>query len=129
MSTEFQWEGHNIQIVCQPMPKYLWMATETVAKVDDREVCRGGGFGFTDKIRGKFGNNDLSHELALELKMDVVTLVSVPYKLQIDENVISEGRLRIDNWPLFFIPTIVILGVCCSATVVLLLTAVNNLPR
>ncbi len=129
MSTEFQWEGHDIQIISQPIPKYLWMATETVAKVDGKEIGRGGGFGFTDKIRGKFGNNNPPHELALELKMDLVTLVSVPYKLQIDQNVISEGRLRIDNWPLFFIPTIVILGICCLSTVALLLMTVYNLPR
>ena len=48
MDTEFQWEGHNIQINCLPALKYLWMATETIVRVDDIEIGRAGGFWFTD---------------------------------------------------------------------------------
>lgn len=128
MGTEFQWEGHSIQINSQPMLKYLWMATETVVKVDGVEIGRVGGFRFTEKINGTFINNDRPRELILEMKVDLITLISIPYKLQIDGNVISQGRLKINDWILFLVPiAIFTICVCCFATMALFFVAANNL--
>ena len=108
MGTVFQWKGHNILIQSQPSLKYLWLATETVVKVDGVEIGHSGGFGFTEKIIGNFLNNNHSSELIFEMKMDLITLVSIPYKLQINRRVISQGRLKIENWLLFFVPVAIL---------------------
>lgn len=130
MDTEFQWEGHNIQINCLPKLKYLWMATETTVRVDDVEIGRVGGFRFTDRISGKFSHHGHPSELVLEMKVDIITVASVPYTLTIDGNVISQGRLKIKNWPLFFVPTAITSAcICCAATVILFFMLANNLPK
>ncbi len=122
MDTEFHWESHNIKIDSQPGLKYLWMATETVVKVDDVEISRVGGFRFTDRITGKFIHNDHACEFVLAMKVDLITLVSVPYEFQIDGNIISQGRLKIKNWPLAFVtPAIFAACVCCPMVFVLFL--------
>jgi len=127
MGTEFQWEGHNISIDSQPALKYLWFATETIIKVDGAEIARYGGFRFTEKITGKFPHNNSSSELALEIKVDLITLVSVPYKLEIDGNMVSQGRLKINNWILFLVPTILLIAcICCFAATFIYLSAIGN---
>ena len=110
MSTKLQWNGHNIQINLIPSPKYLWFASETILLVDGIEVARSGGFKLSSKIISKFLDKDRSVEICLELKSDIVTLVSVPYKLQIDGDTIAQGRADIDNW----ISTLVIAVMICS---------------
>ncbi len=127
MSTEVQWEGHNISIRSQPAIKYLWLAAETVVMIDGVEIARSGGFRFNEKLVEKFPHNNSSSELALEIKVDLITLVSVPYKLEIDDNVISQGRLKIDNWILFFVPTILLIAcLCCSIATFIYLSALGN---
>ena len=116
MSTIFQWEGHRILVHTQPAPKYLWLATETIVSVDGVEVGRSGGFGFSETLGGRFSHNDHASELVLEMKTDLVTLVSIPYTLFVDKEVISQGRLEIDDWILFLVPTILLTSVCCSLT-------------
>ena len=127
MSTEVQWEGHNISIRSQPEIKYLWLATETVVMVDDVEIGRSGGFRFNENFVEKFPHNNSFSELALEIKVDLITLVSVPYILKIDGDVISQGRLRIDNWILFFVPTILLIAcLCCSVATFIYFSALGN---
>jgi hypothetical protein len=127
MSTTFQWEGHNIHIHTQPAPKYLWLATETVVKVDGEEIGHSGGFGFTETLTGTFPHKDHSSELVLEMKVDLITLVSIPYKLEIDGEIISQGRLEINDWPLVFVPTALLTGgLCCPITVFLSRIFLNN---
>lgn len=120
MSTEFQWEGHSIIIHTQPSSKYLWMATETVARVDGIEIGRSGGFGFTETLIGTFPHGDRSSELALELKVDLITFASIPYKLAVDGEVISQGRLQIDDWILFLLPIIPLASCLCCLTTILI---------
>jgi len=130
MDTEFQWEGHNIQINCMPALKYLWMATETIVRVDDVEIGRAGGFRFTDKISGNFNNHGHPSELVLEMKVDIITLASVPYTLTINGNLISQGRLKINNWPLFFAPTAIISAcACCPGAMIIFFMLANNSPK
>ena len=127
METEFQWEGHSISINSQPALKYLWFATETVVKVDGVEIGRSGGFRFTEKLIGQFPHNNNSSELALEMKADLITLVSIPYKLEIDGSIISQGRLKINNWILVLVPTILlIVCICCIAATFIYLSAIGN---
>ncbi len=95
--TEIQWEGHKILINCRLSPKYLWLATESIVKVDDIEIARGGGFLRTDKLKGTFLHNNHLCELYLEAKSDSRSILDGPYKLYIDGNLISEGRLVVDN--------------------------------
>jgi len=104
------------------VPRYLWLATETVVKIDGGEIGRSGGFRFTEKLIGKFPHNNGLSELALEMKVDLITLVSIPYTLEIDGNIISQGRLKINNWALFLIPT-TFLGtcVCCVSAILVYL--------
>lgn len=109
MGTEFQWKGHNILIQSQPSLKYLWLATETVVKVDGVEIGHSGGFGLNEKIIGNFLNNNHSSELIFEMKTDLFTLVSIPYKLQINRRIISQGRLKINDWLLFFVPLAILM--------------------
>ena len=115
MEVEFQWEGHNISINSQPALKYLWLATETVVKVDGVEIGRSGGFRITEKIIAKFPHNSNPSELVLEMKADLITLVSIPYKLEIDGSIISQGRLKINNWILSLVSTILIITCICWA--------------
>ena len=119
MVTELQWEEHRIRLHCQPMAKYFWLATETVMLVDDEEIGRVGGFRFTEKIEGEFNSdNNETNNIVLDIKVDLLTLISVPYKLFIDGEIVSDDRLNIDNWYLFLIPTIlfVMLTLCACVT-------------
>lgn len=125
MITELEWEGHKIQINSQPMIKYLYIATETTVWVDGVEIVRVGGFRFTDKLSGKFLNNGQPSELVLEIKADLITFVSVPYKLQIDRAIISQGRLKINNWPLFLVP--ITISICCGMSMVIFLLSAKYL--
>lgn len=109
MTTEFQWEGYKVSIRSRPAFKYLWMATETVALVEGVEVGHTGGFGFTENLTGTFPHGDRSSRLTLEIKADLITLVSVPYELAIDGSRVSQGRLKIDDWPLSFVTPAVLL--------------------
>jgi hypothetical protein len=125
MSTKFQWQGHNIQINTRPSPKYLWLATETVVKVDGEEIGHSGGFGFTETLIGTFPDNDHSSELALEMKVDLITLASIPYKLVVDGEIISQGRLEIDDWILCLLPTIPLTS-CLGCLITVFLFMVLN---
>jgi hypothetical protein len=119
MGQEFYWEGHHIVIHSEPALKYLWAATETVVKVDDVEIGRAGGFRFTERLGGNFPHKNNSSKLALEMKTDLITLASIPFKLEIDGNIIAQGRLRIDDWILIFVPlAILITGMCFFAVLV-----------
>lgn len=113
MSTKFQWEDHSILVQTQPALKYLWLATETVVSVDGVEIGRSGGFRFTERLVGNFPHGHHSSELVLEMKSDFVTLVSIPYTLMIDGGPISKGRLEIENWVLFFVPTLILTALIC----------------
>ena len=98
MSTQVVWNGHHIQLYSMPSPKYLWFATETAILIDGVKVAHSGGFKFNEKASGSFLHKGRSHEVSLEMKSDLVTLISIPYKLQIDGETIAQGRLDIDNW-------------------------------
>lgn len=120
MNTEFQWEGHTIVVDSRPALKYLWLAGGTVVTVDGTEIGRSGGFGFVEKTVGIFSDDKGSHELILEQRSDLITLVSVPYTLQIDGQLISHGRLHINDWPLFIVGTVVIVNfICCLGLTVI----------
>ena len=130
MSTECQWAGHHILIRSEPAVKYLWLATETVVMVDGFEIGRSGGFRFTEKLVEKFPHNNSLSELALEMKSNLITLMSVLYKLEIEGNVISQGKLKIDNWILFFVP-LAFLFAClfaclCFTVAISILSALGN---
>jgi hypothetical protein len=127
MSTELQWEGHNISIRSEPALKYLWSATETVVMVDGVELGRTGGFRFNEKLTGRFPHQNASSEFALDIKVDLITLVSVPYQLEVDGKIVSQGRLKIDNWILFLVPTIILIAcACCVIATSIYLSAVGN---
>ena len=119
MSVEFQWENHNIEINSKPLLKYLWLATETTVKVDDMEIGRAGGFRLKEQIRGQFNHNNRPVELILDIKADLITLISVPYKLQVDGNILSQGRLKVNDWQLFLVPMAIFIScACCSAALI-----------
>jgi hypothetical protein len=121
VETDFLWEGHSIQIDTRPALKYLWMATETVVNVDGVEIGRIGGFRFTEKMSGEFIHNNNPCQLVLDIKVDLITLVSVPYQLSVDGGIISRGRLRIEDWPLFLVPlAILTVGLCIFAALIIL---------
>lgn len=109
MSMEFRWKGHTLFVQCQPSPKYLWLATETILKVDGAEIGRSGGFARTEQIKGKIQTKTHSSELAFETKMDWKTLASIPYKLHINKKIVSEGRLKVDHWFLASAPVLILL--------------------
>jgi hypothetical protein len=96
MDTELQWEEHRIAISLYLSRKYLWLATETVVRVDDVEVGRTGGFKNHEKVKGTFIHNDKHVELFLESKIDSGSFWkgSLPYTLIIDRNLIAQGRLE-----------------------------------
>lgn len=116
MSPEFQWEGHTIVVDSRPVLKYLWMATETVVTVDGAEIGRSGGFGLHEKTVGTFSDPQGTHKLLLEHGSDLMTVVTFPYKLQIDGKVISQGRMRMTDWPLAMVGTVVIVNLTCCLT-------------
>lgn len=134
MESEIKWEGHNIEIYSQPSLKYLWIAAETVVKVDEIEVGRSKGFGRSggwggyEKVDGNFIHNGVPTKFVLEIKVDLITLVSVPYKFYVEDVVISQGRLKIKNWQLFFVPVFVFICICCLAITFFIFFSANNTP-
>ena len=106
--TELEWNGHKIQLACQLAARYLWTATETRVIVDGIEIARAGGFRLNETIAGKFAGNSLPHQLALSIKVDVLTFASAPYKLFIDEVLVAQGRLRIRNRFWSIVPIVVL---------------------
>jgi hypothetical protein len=89
------WNGHTIDLRMQLARKYLWLATETIAKVDSVEVGRSGGFSWKEKINAQFVSDGRPHVLSLEQFPDALAMLdgSVRYNLRIDGELISHGRL------------------------------------
>ena len=112
MGTELEWEGHKIIIHSQPSIKHLLTTGETVVIIDDVQICRsGGGFSFNEKANGVFLHNNHPTQLTLEIKPDLITFTTVPYRLTIDGVLTSVGRAEITNWQLFLIPIAILLSV------------------
>jgi hypothetical protein len=52
MAAQGTWQGHKIEISTDLSPKYLFLASENLVKVDSKEVVRFGGFSLNYHIVG-----------------------------------------------------------------------------
>ena len=83
-----------------------------------------------ERIVGSFPHDQYSSKLMLEMKADLITLVSVPYTLTIDGTVISQGRLKITDWALTVLSTSVLCStLCCCTAIPVALLAISNLAK
>lgn len=105
------WEDHQIDFQCYYLPKYLWLAAETIVFVDGQEVARSGGFHLKESATGTFKHNETACTLELQLRSDFLAFRSVRYVLLINNQKVSEDRVYIQNWsaPAFNVTLIVLL--------------------
>jgi len=106
MPTSINWEGHNIDFSTRLTPKYLFLSTETIVKVDGKEISHSGGFAFTENAIGQIKHLDKNVQIDVETRSG---LVSPHYLIRVDGKVIAQGKHTIDNfafgcfiWVLFF---------------------------
>jgi hypothetical protein len=93
------WQGNEIQVAARLVPHFLWSTASIDVFVSGSCVLRTGG---QPKVTGacssEFSHNGVVHRAELTWGRGV--LRSFPYRLEIDSVLVSESRVRVENWPL-----------------------------
>ena len=113
MSEAIQWKSNVIDVQARLVPRFLWTTASIDVFLNGQSILKTGGqMKLTGSFSTAFSHSEATHKA--ELSWGVGGLFSFPYKLRIDDNLISDSRVRVRNWPLGFALWIGIAGVVCS---------------
>ena len=110
------WNGVSIQVTARTVPRYLFTTASIDVMVDGRQVIGTGGvLKRTGSHQVSFQIGNLSHRATLS--WGVGSPASFPFRLQIDEALVLEGRVPTKNWWLGLWPwtVAVALGILAAA--------------
>ena len=93
------WQGNEIQVTARLLPRFLWSTASIDVSVAGTCVLQTGGQPrITGASSSEFSRNGVVHRAELAWRRGA--LCSFPYRLQIDGVLVSESRVRVENWPL-----------------------------
>jgi hypothetical protein len=109
MSGAIQWQGNAMDVQARLVPRFLWTTASIDVFLNGQSILKTGGqMKLTGSCSTAFFYSEANHKV--ELSWGVGGLFSFPYKLRIDDNLISDSRIRVRNWPLGLTIWIVITG-------------------
>jgi hypothetical protein len=113
MSETIQWQSNAIDVQARLVPRFLWTTASIDVLLNGQCILKTGGqMKLTGSYSTTFSHSEATHKA--ELSWGVGGLFSFPYKLRIDDNLISDSRVRVRNWPLGLIIWIGVAGVIFS---------------
>ena len=113
MSEGIRWQSNAIDVQARLVPRFLWTAASIDVLLNGRCILKTGGqMKLIGSCSTAFSHSEATHKA--ELSWGVGGLFSFPYKLRIDDILISDSRVRVRNWPLGLTIWIGVAGVVCS---------------
>src|SRR5579862_8710236 len=99
MSEIIQWQGNKIDVRARLIPRFLWSTASIDVFLDGQCILRTGGqLKFTGSHSTTFTHAGSTHMADLTWKCGFLRYF--PYKLRIDDTIVSEARVYVQNWPL-----------------------------
>ena len=107
MNEIFKWPGSTVAVQARLVPRFLWSTASIDVLLDNQCILQTGGqLKVTGSHSGTFIHSGSTH--TADLSWGYGLLFSFPYQLRIDGTLVSEGRVRIQNWALgLLIPLVV----------------------
>ena len=106
------WQGSTVEVRACLIAKYLWTTATIDVLLDDRYILRTGGkLKIVGAVKSEFAHNGTTYQATVSWGMG--SLKHFPYQLDIDEERVASGRVKIRNWPMAF-AIWVILGAAVS---------------
>ncbi|MBC8870033.1 MAG: hypothetical protein H8E44_11480 [Planctomycetes bacterium] len=102
-----QWHGSLLDVHARLVSRFLWTTASIDVHLDGTPILRSGGqFKIAGSCHSEFMHNGLSH--TCELTWDTGKLGRFPYTLSVDGEQILRSTVRIVNWPMLLVPSLII---------------------
>jgi len=100
MSEIIKWKDNKIDVQARLVPRFLWSTASIDVFLDGQCILRTGGqLKFTGSHYTTFTHSDATHTAELSWAA-AFSLVTFPYRLQIDGAPVAASRVYVRNWPL-----------------------------
>ena len=126
-----KWQGRAVKVTAHLVPRYCWTTASIDVYLDDECILRSGGqMKIVSSYPQVFTHAGAQH--TAELSWGVGMFWSFPYTLRIDGAPITQGRVRVRNWPIGLALTIIAgiaLGVLVGSMVIVARHISAQLPH
>jgi len=94
MAAQGTWQGNKIEISVHLSPKYLFLATENLVKVNGKKVAELGGFSLKNHVVTTFDHQEKTTQIEIQTKAG---LFLPNYLIKINDQVVMEGYLGFET--------------------------------
>lgn len=101
------WRGSVLEVQARLVSRFVWTTASIDVYLDGSLILRSGGaFRVTGSCDSEFTRDGLSHKC--ELQWGAGRWARFPFTLSIDGEQIVNSTVRITNWPMLLIPSLII---------------------